>query len=106
MVHIEEVLVIPAVLALLGDNPMQSELACHMGMAARLFCWVCWVSSGDAVCDEDDGEEILEQGASPGCSNATCGSESGVTTWKHTRVMERLGDMVNRVKWFMKARNF
>lgn len=38
----KDVLVIPAVLALLGDNPMQSELASHIGLTARLFCRVCW----------------------------------------------------------------
>lgn len=34
---------IPAVLALLGDNPMQSEFACHIGLRGKLFCWACWV---------------------------------------------------------------
>lgn len=44
----EAVLVIPWVLALLGDNPMQSEFACHMGMQAKLFCRNCWVKGRDA----------------------------------------------------------
>ncbi|KAF7329540.1 hypothetical protein MKEN_00216800 [Mycena kentingensis (nom. inval.)] len=34
----ELVLVIPSVLALLGDNPMQSEFACHIGFVGKYFC--------------------------------------------------------------------
>lgn len=40
----EMVLVIPSVLAMLGDNPMQSEFACHVGLAGKLFCRICKVS--------------------------------------------------------------
>ncbi|KAI6107639.1 hypothetical protein EDD16DRAFT_1694913 [Pisolithus croceorrhizus] len=39
----EMVLVIPAVLAMLGDNPMQSELMCHVGLQGKFFCCNCWV---------------------------------------------------------------
>jgi hypothetical protein len=41
------VLVILWVLALLGDNPMQSEFACHAGLRAKFFCRVCWVKGKD-----------------------------------------------------------
>lgn len=41
------VLIIPAVLAMLGDNPMQSELACHVGLQGKLFCRNCWVKGSD-----------------------------------------------------------
>lgn len=37
------VLVIPEVLALLGDNPMQSEFAFHVGLRGKLFRRACWV---------------------------------------------------------------
>ncbi|KAI6040693.1 hypothetical protein EDC04DRAFT_2992741 [Pisolithus marmoratus] len=44
----EMVLVIPAILAMLGDNPMQSELACHVGLQGNLFCRNCWVQGAGA----------------------------------------------------------
>jgi hypothetical protein len=50
----EPVLVIPAVLALLGDNPMQSEFACHIGLWGKLFCRACWVK-GTPEADPDAG---------------------------------------------------
>lgn len=35
--HLQEpVLGIPEVLAIVGDNPMQSEFACHIGLRGRL----------------------------------------------------------------------
>ena len=42
-VHKDKVLVIPFVLILLGDNPMQSELACHIESQGKLFCRICKV---------------------------------------------------------------
>ncbi|KAF8877657.1 hypothetical protein CPB84DRAFT_1752095 [Gymnopilus junonius] len=50
----EMVLVIIWVLALLGDNPMQSEFACHAGLRAKFFCHICWVKGKDG----NDMEEI------------------------------------------------
>lgn len=43
----EPVLLIPLVLALLGDNPdkMQSEFACHIGLRGRLFYHSCFEGS-------------------------------------------------------------
>ncbi|KAF6747885.1 hypothetical protein DFP72DRAFT_821319 [Ephemerocybe angulata] len=38
------IIVIPVVLALLGDNPMQSEMASHIGLNGKMFCRVCKVS--------------------------------------------------------------
>ncbi|KAI6044629.1 hypothetical protein EDC04DRAFT_2865842 [Pisolithus marmoratus] len=43
----EMVLIFPAVLAMLGDNPMQSELACHIGLQGKFFCRNCWVKGAD-----------------------------------------------------------
>ncbi|KAF4609714.1 hypothetical protein D9613_011993 [Agrocybe pediades] len=44
----EPVLVFPSVLALLGDNPMHSEFACHIGLTGKYFCRTCWVKGTDA----------------------------------------------------------
>ncbi|ETW79803.1 hypothetical protein HETIRDRAFT_48824 [Heterobasidion irregulare TC 32-1] len=49
----ELVLVFPIVLALLGDNPMQSEFACHIGLRGKFFCRACWVKGRDA--DDENG---------------------------------------------------
>ena len=52
----EAVLVIPSVLAMLGDNPMQSEMACHIGLQGKMFCRACWVA-GDEHDDIDEDRE-------------------------------------------------
>lgn len=52
--YLEEVLVIPSVLALLGDNPMQSEFACHAGLRAKFFCRICMVKGKDKDDQETD----------------------------------------------------
>ncbi|KIJ43281.1 hypothetical protein M422DRAFT_170181, partial [Sphaerobolus stellatus SS14] len=46
------VLIIPWVLALLGDNSMHSEMACHRGLMAKFFCRICWVK-GHHSADSD-----------------------------------------------------
>ncbi|KAG8916015.1 hypothetical protein FRC00_007186 [Tulasnella sp. 408] len=59
----EDVLVIPAVLALLGNNPMQNKLACPIGLTARLFCHVCWVSLGGKDVGVENEDSASEEGA-------------------------------------------
>lgn len=53
-------MIFPVILALLGDNPMHSEFACHVGLRGRLFCRTCRVwrggfmrGAGEADQDED-----------------------------------------------------
>jgi hypothetical protein len=46
--HKELVLIFPTVLALLGDNPMHSEFACHIGLRGKYFCRACMVKGSDA----------------------------------------------------------
>ena len=46
-VHEDHVLVIPFVVALLGDNPMQSEFACHIGPRGKMLCHICNVKGMD-----------------------------------------------------------
>ncbi|KAH9941369.1 hypothetical protein B0H21DRAFT_780213 [Amylocystis lapponica] len=43
----EKILVIPWVLAFLGDNPMASEFASHIGMSGKCFCRICKVRGAD-----------------------------------------------------------
>jgi hypothetical protein len=42
-------LIFPTVHALLGDNPMHSEFACHIGLRGKYFCRVCEVKGSDAA---------------------------------------------------------
>jgi len=47
--HFDEmVLLIPWIVAMLGDNPMQSEFASHIGLSGKCFCRVCHVRGADA----------------------------------------------------------
>ncbi|KAJ6461447.1 hypothetical protein C8R45DRAFT_1056025 [Mycena sanguinolenta] len=84
----EPVLVIPEVLALLGDNPMQSEFACHIGLRGKLFCRACWVKGPDAL--------------DPDTSPATTGAADEGREEKK-KAKESLEQMVRRVKDFIKV---
>ncbi|KAJ7923558.1 hypothetical protein B0H13DRAFT_1707124 [Mycena leptocephala] len=110
----EPVLVIPEVLALLGDNPMQSEFACHIGLRGKLFCRACWVKGTDALNptgadgppvntgNESDGGSIASSANESDQSDAQ-GSETGSKKGKgRKKVKETLGAMVQRVKAFVK----
>ncbi|KAF8180363.1 hypothetical protein BJ912DRAFT_929302 [Pholiota molesta] len=48
-IHKEPVLIFPTVHALLGDNPMHSEFACHIGLRGKYFCRICDVKGTDAA---------------------------------------------------------
>ncbi|KAJ7147561.1 hypothetical protein C8R43DRAFT_889965, partial [Mycena crocata] len=72
----EAVLVIPEVLALLGDNPMQSEFACHIGLRGKFFCRACWVKGTDAL--DDDDEELFGAKKAAGSDHGSAvGSNAG-----------------------------
>ncbi|KAJ7694731.1 hypothetical protein B0H14DRAFT_3659912 [Mycena olivaceomarginata] len=103
------------VLALLGDNPMQSEFACHIGLRGKLFCRACWVKGTDALDLKrsnvpDDGSVAGSDGG--GAGSAGHGSDlsdvsdsSGTGSQKAKKggkVKETLVQMVNRVKDFVK----
>ncbi|KAI6095058.1 hypothetical protein F5141DRAFT_1068717 [Pisolithus sp. B1] len=53
----EMVLIVPAILAMLDDNPMQSELAYHIGLQGKFFCHNCWVKGVElhTACEHVDG---------------------------------------------------
>lgn len=60
----EHVLVVPWVLAFLGDNPMSSEFASHIGMQGKCFCRRCKVKGSDtkhrAEGEEGDKERLRD----------------------------------------------
>lgn len=60
----EPILVLPSVLALLGDNPMQSEFACHIGLQAKFFCRNCWVKGRDVAEERGSGQAAPDDAAS------------------------------------------
>jgi hypothetical protein len=43
----EIVMLIPWILAMAGDNPMQSEFASHIGLSGTCFCRVCNAKGSD-----------------------------------------------------------
>lgn len=111
----EMVLVIPSVLALLGDNPMQSELSCHIGLRGKLFCRVCW-AKGEAADpeSEDEGDEDNQSGISS-ASAVTSDSDSAFhqiappkprkkKRASKNKKLETPEDMMERIKTFMKVR--
>ena len=91
------VLVLPWVLAMLGDNPMQSELACHIGMRGRFFCRTCWVYKHDGAHAPD--------GTGNDSARESEGSEDEIpTTSARRKVKESMTEMLDRVKRFVSVR--
>jgi len=66
----EPILIIPFVLVLLGDNPMQSEFACHIGLRGWLFCRACWVEGAKGIKKSTPGED-----SSDGASEDSAGPD-------------------------------
>ncbi|CAK5266203.1 unnamed protein product [Mycena citricolor] len=116
----ETVLVIPEVLALLRDNPMQSEFACHIGLHGKFFCRACWVR-GHAT-DPDTVQPQPSAGLSAAAQNtsnvgsdgdaSSVGAQSDDSLNSTTksqkkragagkRALETMGQMVTHVKAFM-----
>ncbi|KAJ6521633.1 hypothetical protein DFH09DRAFT_1251092 [Mycena vulgaris] len=72
----EPVLVIPEVLTLLGDNPMQSEFACHIGLRGKLFCRACWVKGTDTL-DPTGADDPLARPGGDSDAESVAGSVNG-----------------------------
>ncbi|KAJ7110365.1 hypothetical protein C8R43DRAFT_904377, partial [Mycena crocata] len=113
--HAQElVLIIPTVLALLGDNPMQSEFACHISLKGKYFCRACWVKGSDAL--DEVAEKLPDAGAVGGDSDAdsqadtdaasnasqNSGSEAGGKKSRGKRAKETLAQTMQRIKAFVK----
>ncbi|KAJ3967756.1 hypothetical protein EV361DRAFT_965326 [Lentinula raphanica] len=118
----EPILVLPWVLAMLGDNPMQSEFAGHIGLRGKFFCRVCWVKGVDAK-DHNHGEDghdraedaerrpessdrsDTEQSYSESSANESdmLPKQTGKKPKQSKKFTESFSQMVERVSSFVKA---
>lgn len=120
------VVLIPWVLALLGDNPMQSELSCHIGLRGKFFCRCCFVKGHEGDGEDDDAalpeldEDAPSEVGSEGTDNASDDS-TGMTDATPTRgqgkkkqkkkkprkkkkKQETMAELVDRAKRFLTVR--
>jgi hypothetical protein len=72
--HKEPILIFPMVLALLSDNPMHSEFACHIGLRGKFFCRSCLVKGSDA---EDAGTILQDDNGAGSPLNSPAPSSAG-----------------------------
>jgi hypothetical protein len=108
--------VIPFVAALLGDNPMQSEFACHVGPGGKLLCRICDVKGVDGSTNEsqsstaptsidsaDGGRTTPDSvGTSDGDGNSSADEASAPTSGRK-RKLESMQEMVARVTRFVRT---
>ncbi|KAJ7126468.1 hypothetical protein C8R43DRAFT_897899 [Mycena crocata] len=104
--HKELVLVIPFVLAMLGDNPMQSEFACHIGFRGKFFCRVCWVKGDPEEPEEEEDQEgntdISDKSDAPSIASDILGQKKPLKKKKKTKKKdESVLEMVSRITQFM-----
>ncbi|KAJ7502053.1 hypothetical protein B0H11DRAFT_1712975, partial [Mycena galericulata] len=106
--HFQElVLVIPSVLAMLGDNPMQSEFACHIGFRGKFFCRACWVKGDPEKGDDDDDDDAAEQSDQSSLSDASSADSGSANATKKKKKkskkkkLQSVTEMISRVRQFM-----
>ncbi|RPD56808.1 hypothetical protein L226DRAFT_513548 [Lentinus tigrinus ALCF2SS1-7] len=109
----EMVLVIPVVLAILGDNPMQSELACHIGLAGKFFCRNCMVYGHEAADNPTDttgttglgkSEASASRAGSVASDNSADSQSSEKKKGKRKETMQELVDRARRFLGFNEPR--
>ena len=115
-VHEDHVLVIPFVAALLGDNPMQSEFACHVGPGGKFLCRICDVKGKDSLDGPQpssttpasrDGmsggrstPDLTGTSDSDGNGNSSAGDTSAPSSGRRKK-LESMQEMVERVTRFV-----
>jgi hypothetical protein len=98
------VLVLPSVMAMMGDNPMQSEFACHIGFRGKRFCRICnVVGKGEGDDNYNSYPAEIDDASSVSSTGSFSDSEGGRGA-KRRKARETLGEMVDRVKKFMQVR--
>ncbi|KAF9076936.1 hypothetical protein BDP27DRAFT_1209356 [Rhodocollybia butyracea] len=90
------VLLLVCVLALLGDNPMQSEFACHIGLRGKYFCRTCWVKG------QDVNNEPHEKPAKKPAGGRGFNSEGSDAGSAHSQDSQVWKNMISRVQAFVK----
>ncbi|KAJ3870447.1 hypothetical protein F5051DRAFT_447692 [Lentinula edodes] len=92
-------LMIPAVLAMLGDNPMQSEFACHVGLAGKFFWRCCFVKGWDAEDEIPGSAQVpIHDNVSVQSDASDTGEDGGK---RHRRRKETIQELVTRAKRFV-----
>ena len=107
---------IPFVAALLGDNPMQSEFACHVGPGGKFLCRVCDVKGRDlstnglqpstpstSIDGSNGGRTTPDSiGSSDGDGDGnSLASITGAPANRRTRKPETMQEMIERVACFI-----
>lgn len=104
----EEVLVFPSILAMLGDNPMQSEFACHRGLKAKFFCRRCMVKGRDAH-DGSGNDSDSESDGLDGGSDREVGQSAATGTPKKRKRRQQPNESIDvfldRIQRFLKVRS-
>jgi hypothetical protein len=85
--------------ALLGDNPMQSEFACHIGLMGKFFCRMCWVKGFDNQGISEEDHIIDHQENSQDLDTNDVYTTSSIS--QRRKRSETMIEMVNSVKCFL-----
>lgn len=105
---------IPFVVALLGDNPMQSEFACHVGPGGKALCRICDVKGVDGSTNEPQSSTVPMSAdgsdggrTTPDSTGTSDGNFNSSTDGVHAptngrkRKLESMQEMIARVTRFV-----